>query len=373
MLIIIQPWFSTLGHPAQSLINTAKIISNTPNIIYLISMQIGSNKFHDSRSKLVQLGKVVEYPVNSPSTREGTWKALWYLRKLAYRQRQKINSVFFFDAHLVLLAILWPLTSFFLKIDRLSAINLMGPERIFRSKIATWFVRRFLKRTEVYLYLRTEELMLSWQESFPTVPTRKIRYLPSLEIPDTDVYPSPVADGEIKFGIIGQVRKGKGLEWIVPMFKSHDTIGKLTVAGSFNNDADRARMTQLQDFSGFNDKYLSENELLFESAKQDYLLVLYEDWDSRMESAVVYLAARVNRPVIVYDDGWCGRIVRQFGNGLLAPIERSSMPEFLSKVPRPGSVEYNNLLEGVKLFRQANSGEAVRKAFLSAIKTNHVS
>ena len=373
MLVIVQPWFSTLGHPAQSLINTAKIISNTPDITYLISMQVGSNKLDGFRNQLIQFGDVVEYPVKTTSTREGTWKALWYLRMLASKRRVKVNSVFFFDAHLVLLSILWPLTSFFLKPDQLSVINLMGPERIFRSKIATWFVRRFLKRKEVYLYLRTEELMLSWQEGFPDIPIKKIKYLISLEIPDTDVYTTPAADVELKFGIIGQVRKGKGLEWIVPMFKKNGTIGRLTVAGTFNNDADRERMAELQDFSGFNNKYLSESELLLESTKQDYLLVLYEDWDSRMESAVVYLAARVNRPVIVYDNGWCGRIIRKFGNGLFAPNDQASMPEFLSNLPRPGSADYNKLLEGVTLFRQANSGEVVRKAFLNAINTNYVS
>ena len=96
--------------------------------------------------------------------------------------------------------------------------------------------------------------------------------------------------------------------------------------------------------------------------------MLYDNWDHRMEGAVMFLAARVNRPVIVYGSGWCGRMVTEYGNGIIFPNNQTLIPELLKSLPAVTSPAYDSLLQGVKRFRQDHSGEVVRTAFLNAIK-----
>ena len=79
-----------------------------------------------------------------------------------------------------------------------------------------------------------------------------------------------------------------------------------------------------------------------------------------MESAVLYLAARVNRPVIVFGGGWCGRMVGEYKCGLLASEDHEHTLELLKRVPRPGSDQYAELLKGMEAFRQAHSAKSLR-------------
>lgn len=366
-LIIVEPWFTASGHPAQSLVNTAKTIGRDTNIGYLISTQKNLPALDASRKQLKEYGHVTEFKVNSPSLREGTFKALLKLKKMV-GQDMHYKHIFFLDAHLVLLALLWPFFFMWLRPKRLSTVYLMGPERILRSKIATWLVGRFIKRNEVTLYLRTEELARAWCEAFSPDFNGRIRHIPSLEIPDGEKIPTaPAPATPLKFAVIGQVRRGKGLEWLIPMFRESPQLGKLTIAGTFGSAEDRKGLTSLIDFDGFLDKYLTEDEMLQQAMQQDYLLMLYDDWDARMESAVLYLAARANRPVIAFDRGWCGRQLRQFGNGLLAPEGPAAIAEFIKPVPQPGTEAYDALLAGVGRFRVAHSGQALRERYLTEL------
>jgi glycosyltransferase involved in cell wall biosynthesis len=363
-LIIVEPWFTAAGHPAQSLINTARTIGREADIDYLISIQKNLSVVDSSRKQLKEYGRVTEFKVNSPSLREGTFKALLKLKKMA-GQNMHYGHIFFLDAHLVLLALLWPFFFLWLNPKRLSTVYLMGPERILCSKIATWLVGRFIKRNEVTLYLRTEELATAWCEAFSSDFNCRIRHIPSLELPEGEKIPAaPTPANSLKFAVIGQVRRGKGLDWLVPLFENNRALGMLTVAGTFSSEIDRQAIKVLSDFGGFLDKFLTENEMLQQAMQQDYLLMLYDDWDERMESAILYLAARANRPVITYDKGWIGRKVRQFGCGLPVTEEQGSMESFLLAVPRPDSVKYKELLKGLSDFREAHSGEVARKAFL---------
>jgi glycosyltransferase involved in cell wall biosynthesis len=354
MIVIIQPWFSAAGHPAQSLINLAKIVGNYNGVTYLISIMSGNHPIEEASRKLKLLGEVVDCPVNTPSIREGTLKALSSLRKLIAKN-PSINSIFFLDAHLVLLAMLWP---FYLRknIKCLGVVYLMGPER----------VAKFLKRKEVVLFLRTEELVLDWKNAFPNA---CIKCLPSLEIPFDEelIVHEQLPSSTVRVGVLGQIRAGKSLEWIVPIFKDNPLLGKLTVAGAFSQPTDRERLSVLEEFEGFQEKFLSEQELLKLADEQDYLLMLYDNWDHRMEGAVMFLAARVNRPVIVYNKGWCGRMVCTYKNGLFAPQNHEDFISFIQSLPRYDSDEYRKLLEGVAAFRQAHSGSHIQEAFLEAI------
>ena len=155
MIVIAQPWFSANGHPAQSLINLAKIIGRQSNIIYLVSDMLGNKPIEKAKNEIKKLGEVQSFVVNSPSVREGTLKVLNALKKLLVL-KPTINTVFFLDAHLVLLSLLWP---FFCSknIKKLGVVYLLGPEKIARYFFIKHLIGHFLKRKEVLLFLRTNE------------------------------------------------------------------------------------------------------------------------------------------------------------------------------------------------------------------------
>lgn len=364
MIVIVQPWFAAFGHPAQSLINTAKIIGIQNDLTYLISTIPSNVSIEEAKGKLKLLGNVVDYSVKTSSIREGTLKALRAFRKLLVTNTL-IDRVFFLDAHLVLLSVLWPFYSR-QQIKKLGVVYLLGPEKIARNGIIKYLVNQFLKRNEVVLFLRTDELVADWRTTFPEA---CIKCLPPLEMPlDHDyVLDDHLPSKTVRLGVLGQIRVGKSIEWLVPLFKNNPSLGKLTIAGAFSQPAERIRLTLLEGFEGFQDKFLNEEELLRLASKQDYLLMLYDNWDHRMEGAVMYLAARVNRPVIVYNKGWCGRMVMTYANGLFAPQDHEQFSTFVNRLPQYDSNDYQKLLEGVCAFRRAHSGESIRLDFLDAI------
>lgn len=231
-------------------------------------------------------------------------------------------------------------------------------------------IGRFLKRPEVKLYLRTEEMARSWREYYKDVSAEKIDWLPSLEIPDDKrQYHLNSHSGRLAFGIIGQIRIGKGIEWLVPAFQKTPSLGKLTVAGEFASAHSRDQLSVLEGYDGFVNCFMTEDDMLERAAEQDYLLMLYDLWDKRMESAVLYLAARVNRPVIVYGDNWSGRMVREFECGVEVPADKDGIVDALMCLPRPGSAEYADLLKGMDTFRQAHSVEALRGRVVQKLLT----
>lgn len=364
MIVIVQPWFAAPGHPAQSLINTAKIIGIQNDLIYLISSIPGNESIAEAKSKLKLLGNVVDYSVKTISIREGTLKALRAFKKLLVTNIL-IDRVFFLDAHLVLLSVLWPFYSR-PQIKKLGVVYLLGPEKVARYAIIKYLVNQFLKRNEVVLFLRTDELVADWKTVFPEA---CIKCLPPLEMPfDQDaVLDNQLPHKSVRLGVLGQIRVGKSIEWLVPVFKNNPSLGKLTIAGAFSQPAERRRLSCIEEFEGFQDKFLNEEDLLRIASEQDYLLMLYDNWDHRMEGAVMFLAARVNRPVIVYNKGWCGRMVKTYGNGLFAPQNHENFAAFVKSLPQYGSNDYQKLLEGVCAFRRAHSGDSIRLAFLDAI------
>lgn len=367
-LLIIQPWFCAIGHPAQSLINMASAIGEDERVEYLVSMNSDSELCLNSMQRLKMWGKVQGFLVTTPTGRNNTLRACWALWRL---RGNRYRRIFFFDSSLPMIAVLWPFFALTCSIERISVLHLHGPELFERSSWMTkLFIKRFLMRSDVRFYLRTDELAQAWNDAYKgNVEDVRIGTLPTLEIPDGAIHQHPLlATDQVKFGVIGQMRPNKGLDWLVPTFQKYPDIGKLTVAGEYANQACHAQLSFLDEFDGFVNCFMSEDEMLERASMQDYLLMLYDgNWDKRMESAVLYLAARVNRPVVVYSDSWSGRMVREFGCGVVVPIDRQQAIESLRSIPRPGSIEYAGLLNGMTAFREAHSVKSLRPVLMQEL------
>ena len=369
--IIVQPWFTAMGHPAQSTLNTAKVIGVCKSMAYLISDPRGNELLEKFAVELGHIGPVTRFYVPGTSLRIGTVLGILALLRMR-RRNAAIERVLFLDGYLLALVVMWPLTARLLQSVRsVAVICLAGPERLANYPLTYRLVSRFLSRQDVRIFLRTDELAEAWRLAFPDVPTQRIDTLPSLEIPGAgQPVPPRSGDRQYKFGVIGQVRPGKSLEWLVPLFLKNPALGTLAVAGTFSIPEHRIKMPMLEGYPYFANRFLTENEMLEAAAAQDYLVALYDDWDARMEAAIIYVAARVGRPVIVYDRGWCGRVVKTFGCGVA--VLQSSRPseEFFRRLPRPGSDDYRQMQAGILRFRDAHGGASSREVFLSKLRAH---
>jgi glycosyltransferase involved in cell wall biosynthesis len=373
-LLIVQPWFNAPGHPAQSLINTARAIGRHDAISYLVSCETQE----DPRLAALRAaaGSVATFLLRGSSLRRGTWLALRQL--LAKKTGGSLaGRVLFFDAHLALMALLWPFMRGRIRLDWLGLLYLAGPERIAGNAFLRWRMQYLLAFPEVRLFLRTEELARAWRDRFPECRRESIAVLPSLEIPDSAPPPFlSAAPGEpLRFGVVGQIRKGKGLEWLVPEFQRRPELGVLAVAGEFSDERAHRQLGFLQTYPNYRGGFLTEHALLEVARAQDYLLLLYDEWDNRMEAATLYLAARVGRPVVCYDGGWLARMVRSYRCGFVLPADRNGALARLMELPRRDDRGYAELLQGVARLREEHSTPALRGEYLRILLGNveHVS
>ena len=366
-VLIVQPWFTAIGHPAQSVLNSARVLGKRPDVGYLISNP-GRGEFSATANELDKFGPVERFNSRGDSLRTGTVLSLPSILRLAWKNAD-LEQVLFLDAHLAVLAAAWPLVAVGARRVRyVGTVHLGGPESIASRAVTRMLVAKFLSCPGRRLFLRTDELAQAWRAAFPGLPRERIDTIPSLEIAGAaDVIPPSAAVKRLRFGVIGQVRPGKSLEWLVPMFQNDGQIGILNVAGAFTNADHRERLAFLPGYANFDNRFLSERDMLVSAGNQDYLLALYDDWDARMEAATIYLAARVGRPVIVYDEGWAGRMVREFGCGIAVVRNPRPDPDFFRRLPRPGENSYQALLDGTARFRNAHTGAGVRDAFLAKL------
>ena len=233
-VLIVQPWFTAIGHPAQSVLNTARALGVRSDVGYLIS-DPGNGQLAATASELERYGSVERFSSHGDSLRTGTLLSLPAVLRVA-RRKPELRHVFFLDAHLVALAAAWPLIAIGARRVRLvSAVYLGGPERIASHPLARALVTRFLSAPGRRVFLRTSELRQAWRDAFPQLPQDRIETIPSLELADGADMPSrPHDDRELRFGVVGQVRPGKGLEWLVPLFAQNRTMGILHIAGSIH-------------------------------------------------------------------------------------------------------------------------------------------
>lgn len=364
-LIIVEPWFRAAGHPAQSILNTARVLGRSSAVEYLVPEPGSDPALRESFDEFSRIAPVATYPAKSESLKKATFRALRAITSMGGFARGKI--LLFLDAHLVALAAVWPWFRRQMRPNRIATVYLRGPERIAGSLLARALVKRFMAYPEVLLCLRTPELVDAWRAEYPAFADR-IRHLPSLELADerfrsTAPTPNPVT----RFAVVGQVRHGKSLPALAALFKAQPQLGRFTVAGGYA-DADAARViTPLLEGVEVHDRYLSEAELDAIAEQQHYLLLLHDVWDGRMESATLYLAARVMRPVIVYDEGWLSRMVSEYACGVAIPTN-ANLAHALQRLPQPDTIEYKALLTGMESLRADHAGSRLRMAFLETLQ-----
>ena len=98
-LLIIEPWFCAVGHPAQSLLNLASAIGKDERVAYLVSSSQEPGIFLDSMVQLRARGEVETFVAENPTGESNTSGALWALLRMRLKGR-KYQRVLFFDESL---------------------------------------------------------------------------------------------------------------------------------------------------------------------------------------------------------------------------------------------------------------------------------
>ena len=72
-------------------------------------------------------------------------------------------------------------------------------------------------------------------------------------------------------------------------------------------------------------------------------------------------------PVVAYDEGWCGRVVRTFGSGVLVPRAQRPGPAFFRALPARSSAAYRELVQGAHRFLASHGDSDVVRQFLDCL------
>jgi hypothetical protein len=310
--------------------------------------------------ELAGLGEVITYPAPPGGFPASTAAAVWRARRVV-RANPGTGVVLFCDAHLPVLLLLAATGR--LDLPGPAAIVLQGPERTLRGAVRRRLLHQAMRRSRLSLYCRTDELTTAWQEALGSE-AHRVATLPSLELSRLRFASAEPHSGPLRLGILGQIRAGKGIERVGEAVRASPEV-ELTIAGPFASAAARRRFHRRLTKLGADPGNLTEGELVTLAGRQDYILLLYDDWDARMESGIFYVAAAVGRPVVTYPDGWCGRQVRSWGCGVV--LERDGDLAELKMLPGPGSSEYEQLCTGMRRFATHHAGPEQAARFLDAL------
>jgi hypothetical protein len=385
--LIIQPWFFADGHPAQSLVRTVKAISPylRPKVLVFIPNSCSCHKLKSFSSSV----NAVNVDLNKPYFERvltqlgaGTFYSIAYIKK--YTKIGKNINIFFLDSNLYILS----LSIYFhglqsnSKIVRLGNLCLVGPEYYQRNPVHSFtrwrLVKQLFKLNYFHLYLRTEELADAWKNALPAF-SEKIDYLPSLELQGS-AYRSEdssskksisISESGLNFLVAGKIRPQKSVYELVSVFSKYSSIGTLNICGKISEHNLRIKigeMVKIRNLKNIKitDQFLSEEEIRDFFSASHYNLMLYKDWDMRMESAMLYESMKYLCPVVVYVGGWLENKVKKYGLGWSIPrtVDEQLISQYLGKLPSPFSKDYLEVLENLRKAHDKLASQAIVQEFL---------
>jgi glycosyltransferase involved in cell wall biosynthesis len=374
-LLLVQPWFSAPGHPAHyTLLITRALKSYIPiTVLAYVSNDDPAEEWY-----LRELTETVDVEIvrgRKTGLHSGTWKLYQHLFSLLKR-KPEISWILFLDASMYTLTIGLLLRPLF-EYHRVMAIELMAPEA-HRSNFLKGSIKRLLlqlttRYRKLRVAFRTPELAASWRQSGLIAPGACLE-LPTLELANIE---APIKKHAIThrdnltFVVAGQLFYRKNLERIVPLFRNQLVPGKLLLVGPVQEGMVSGRILTLAAESEhivFNPQFLSEPELNQFVGKAHYNLMLYVDWDERMESAMLFASIRVGTPIIGRRSGWLERMITEYELGyVIDPYDVDEICTCLSNCALPGSPDYLKFERGIHRMLADHRQEIVVPRFLSTL------
>lgn len=373
-LLLVQPWFSLQGHPAQATLFFARALSGfiPINVLTYVSENNPTQEF-----VLEQLCEIANTEIL-----RGTQTSLWIGTKVTYqylssllRRRPEIRHVLFIDANIVSLSaalVFNPLP----RDCRITTIQLWGHERYITSNFLKTAKKIVLlqvatKYRKLKVAFRTPELAASWRKSNWIVSDACVE-LPTLELATAEdkKNKSYISEREsLIFALAGSLEYRKNIARIAPLFEKGFVPGKLFLAGYLHMELSAIQELIASDSKRivFTPKFLSEQELYKIVGEAHYSLLLY-DADDRHEASMLFTSVRVGTPIIGKKSGWIGRMITEYNLGyVINPYNVDEIQACLCNCALPGSPEYARFQHGINRILQDYRAEVAVPSFLSAL------
>lgn len=363
-LMVIQPWFSALGHPAQSALSFSRVVPRERVSEFLIPEQAAQSPQAQMAASIARNVPLRTFRGHGSSLRLNTvMAALRLIGSLRSRVRER-PALFFLDADLLAVCALVSagLTDRF---PLVGVVYLGGPEQVLRRSLKSHLVGRALRSGRLRLFLRSVELLEAWQARCPEL-AGALRLFPPIEAAAQSRLPVCASHdgGPLRIGVVGQIRVGKCIPQLLRLAEGSPEALSVAVQGPLYEAQPAEFLNFVRSHPRVHAGFMSEEDMLQVAARQDYLAGLLEQsrWDVRMESATFWLGIRSGRPILCFGSGWIGRMVRDTGCGII--LATSDLNEAsLRSVPTRDSPEYRRCLESIDRLRGELTPEALWAQF----------
>ena len=356
-IVLVQPWFSGEGHPAQSLLNFSRVIPKAALSLILISSFAAGSVFEGMAGKLVKIA-----PVRVVGSRHFGLRLNTIVAGLALARRALIGSdrrgdiPLFVDCDLIAMCLLIRL-GVFKPFAKPAVVLLHGPERVAGRYFINSLVRSVLSNGACTIFLRSQAHLEAWDKYCSQA---RLRLLPPIEgaIDEADFPEERALDGPLRVGVIGQIRVGKCIPQLLRLQERHAGELAVTVRGPLFLKQSQEFVDLALHNPNIECGYMSEDVMMGAVMQQDYLACLFEEsWDLRNESATFWLAVKALKPVVCFEHGWVADMVRATGCGIIVPS--SNLSELVAKLPARSTEEYRQMSAALLRFRERVTTRAV--------------
>lgn len=345
-ILFIQPYFDSPGHPAEEFRAIVETMNSYCRIKYVAYYTKPISYGHAAIGE--SLRAIVTVFFKTAFFRSPRLRMVEVMLRLV-REFKHHDVCFLLDAHLPVFLLLYKLLWIGKKNNKLLVGYLVGPEKVLRNPIARWLLLSAISRN-VHICVRTERLKYDWDKAVGE--RLKARILLWNHVENFDDTRACQQDKRYRFGILGQIRRGKSIELIVPRDIAQRKNLQVIIAGEYANETAYREYHYLDDYSGMRRGYLSTEKYRELCALLEYQLLLYDEWDNRMESGNIFVSVLVGTPVIVYDGGWLSDIVMKFNIGVVVQRNEKTLASILGALPVSRSQEYKEYVKGMDAFRQ---------------------
>lgn len=350
-LTVVQPWFSALGHPAQSTLNLSRVVPRERVREFLIAPPSENPALQRMADRIRENVPTRIFRASGVNLRLNTMLAAASLGAGPKPRTDEPIAILFADADLIGICAMLG-AGMMRKHPLICVVHLAGPEPTTAHVIKRSLVRNALRTRRLRVLLRSVELLDAWRGSYPEF-SDAFRLFPPLEA----VVSSPAAiqpaagAGALRIGVIGQIRIGKCIPQLLRIAEKAGAVS-VAVHGPLYQNQPEEFLRLMRGSPCVHAGFMTEEEMLRLAAGSDYLACLFEErqWDLRMESATFWLGVRAGRPVLCFGSGWIGRMARDTGCGIVVPGKEFD-EHSLAAVPGRDQPEYERCLRSIERLR----------------------
>ena len=362
-ILFIQPYYFYGGHYYELFNHLIKKLNSFDYYDFLVSINNHNKQLKTDFENIKKIKKIKTFnsPKNGTSIKNiiKSFFIILFLRK-------KYSIFFYYDGDVTIFSIFYFFFYYFLKDKKIifySAFDGSVLNKVKYKRIKFPFLRFFLKSGKNQIFVRTNGHRDTWRTFFPKL-KEKINIIKTLDYPEI-INTNSIKNKKLKFGVIGQIRFGKSLEFLNDFFKKQSQYD-FKIIGSFANRESK------KNFEFIEKKFLLEqtdflpfNDMINETRKLDYILLLYDEYvNLDSEVTIFYIASKLRIPIIFSKkQNFLRNIFQTYKCGIML----DNLDQFLD-FPNTETEDYKNFQKNLIKFDEENlNTEKNEKIFYDTI------